>query len=320
MQRRTILAAAAATPALAQAPAPAPAPAPALAPAPLRLYGAGPGSAFLPYAEGVASFLRAAGIATEARTSTGSLQNLSLVEDDPLALGTAFLGSVQDALAGTPAAGGRRHVAVRALFPMYETAFHVATLGSSGITRFSQLGGKRVGAGPARGPAETFLRAALEAAGMQVEVVSGDPAAMSEGLLNGAMDALWQGAIVPIPSLVTVLGRAPAQVFGPGAEIAARVIDRMPYLAPSTTAPGTYAGQSAPVVSFAAWNFVIANAALSDEVAYAVTRTVLGAAEPARQIHPSAAATRAANAVTNRILAFHPGAARFYREAGVVLP
>lgn len=308
MHRRTLLAAAAAAPALAQTVTP------------LRLYGAGPGSAFLPYAEGVAAFLRAAGIPTEARQSTGSLQNLALVEDDPLAMGTAFLGSVQDALAGTQAAGGRRHVAVRALFPMYETAFHVATLAGSGLTAFNQLNGKRVGAGPARGPAESFLRAALEAAGMHVEIVSGDPAAMSAGLLAGTMDALWQGAIVPVPSLVAVLRQAPGHIFGPGAEVAQRVIDRMPYLSPSVTPAGTYPGQGAPVVSFAAWNFVVANAALSDEVAYAVTRAVLGAAEPAREIHPSAAATRAANAVTNRILAFHSGARRFYREAGVALP
>ena len=34
---------------------------------------------------------------------------------------------------------------------------------------------------------------------------------------------------------------------------------------------------------------------------------------------PVAAATRAANAVNNRILPFHPGALRFYREAGVSL-
>lgn len=303
MQRRTLLAAAA-MPALAQG-------------TPLKVFGAGPGSAFLPYAEGLAAFLRGAGIAAEARTSTGSLQNLTFVEEDPGAIGTAFLGSVQDALSGTPAAGGRRHTQVRALFPMYETAFHVAALASSGLAGFAQLAGKRVGAGPARGPAETFLRAACEAAGISVEVVSGDPAAMSQGLLAGTMDALWQGAIVPIPSLLAVLSRAPAVVFGPGAEVAARVVARMPYLAPSVAAPGTYPGQTVPVESFAAWNFVVANAAMPDDAAYALTRAVLGASDPARQIHPSAAGTRAANAGTNRILAFHAGAERYYRESGL---
>jgi TRAP transporter TAXI family solute receptor len=93
----------------------------------------------------------------------------------------------------------------------------------------------------------------------------------------------------------------------------------MPYLAPSSTPAGSYPGQAAPVSSFAAWNFVIANAALSDATAYAITRKVLSAANPAEDIHPSAAATRAANAVNNRILPFHPGAARYFREAGVEL-
>lgn len=292
----------------------------ARAQAPLALYGAGAGSAFLPYAEGVAAFLRGRGIAVEARQSTGSLQNLSFVEDDPRALGTAFLGSVQDALDGTPAAGGRRHTRIRALFPMYETSFQLAALASSGITQFAQLAGRRVGAGPARGPAETFLRAALEAAGIDATIISGTPAEMTEGLLNGAMDALWQGAIVPIPSLVAVLGRAPAVVFGPGEAVSARVVQRLPYLAPAVVAPGTYAGQSAAIHSFAAWNFVVANAALPDDMAQAITAAVLGAADPAREIHASAAATRAANAGTNRILPFHPGAARAYASLGVRLP
>jgi len=176
-----------------------------------------------------------------------------------------------------------------------------------------------VGAGPARGPAETFLLAAAEAAGIRVEVVSGSPAEMSEGLAAGRMDALWQGAIVPIPSILAALARAPGVVFGPGPEAVARVTQRLPMLAPTTLPPGTYPGQTVPIMSFAAWNFIVANRALSAETAYAMTRAVLSVADPAADITPVAAATRAANAVNNRILPFHPGALRYYREAGIAL-
>ena len=79
---------------------------PVRAQAPLALLTAGPGSAFLPYGEGLAAFLGRQGISTTVRRTTGSLQNLSMVEDDPNALGTAFLGSAWDALQGTPAAAG----------------------------------------------------------------------------------------------------------------------------------------------------------------------------------------------------------------------
>ncbi|GAA0581539.1 TAXI family TRAP transporter solute-binding subunit [Craurococcus roseus] len=288
--------------------------------APLPFHTAGPGSAFLPYGEALARFLATKGIAVEVRRSAGSLENLARVEDDPAAIGTAFLGSAADALNGTPAAGGRRHRAIRALFPMYETAFMVAAPRARGIARFADLEGKRVGCGPARGPAETFFRAAAEVAGLRAEIVGGDSAVLVEAVLRGEIDALWQGAIVPIPALAAVADRTEAAVFGPGEEVSRGVVSRLPYLAPATVAPGTYRGQDAPIASFAAWNFVVGNAAMPEAAAHALTRAALSAADPAREIAPAAAGTRPANAGTNRVLPFHPGAARALREMGAAVP
>lgn len=292
---------------------------PARGQAPLRLYTAGAGSAFLPYGEGLAAFLAKQGVTVGVERSAGSLENLAKVEDDANALGTAFLGSAADAVAGTPAAGGRVHGRVRALFPMYETSFQVGVLRASGIARFADLAGKRVGAGPARGPAETFLRAALAAAGMQATIVSGDPAEMTRLLVTGGMDALWQGAIVPIPSLVAAQQQADVVVFGLAEPVVAAVRARLPYLADTTLPPGTYRGQDAPILSFAAWNFVVGNAGLSDDAAYRITRAALSATDPRAEIHPSAAGTRAQNAPANSVLPFHPGAARYYAERGITV-
>jgi hypothetical protein len=292
---------------------------PAAGQEPLRLYTAGAGSAFLPYGEGLAAFLARHGIAVSVQRSAGSFENLAKVEDDPGALGTAFLGSAADALAGAPAAGGRAHRRVRALFPMYETSFQAAALRGSGIARFEALAGRRVGAGPARGPAEVFLRAALAAAGIEAEIVSGEPAALAAALAEGGIDALWQGAIVPIPALVAAQGRADAVVFGLDPALVSAVVARLPYLAPTVVPPGSYRGQDAPLHSFAAWNFVVGNAALPDETAYALTRTALSAADPAREIHPSAAGTRAENARANGVVPFHAGAARLYAERGIAV-
>ncbi|MCU0986181.1 MAG: TAXI family TRAP transporter solute-binding subunit [Acetobacteraceae bacterium] len=283
-------------------------------------YTAGPGSAFLPYGEALARFAATRGIALEVRQSAGSLENLRRVEDEPEAIGTAFLGSVVDALNGTPAAGGRRHRAIRALFPMYETGFMAVALASRGLTRFADLAGRKVGCGPARGPAETFFRAAAEVAGISSEIVSGDSAALSRAVLSGEIDALWQGAVIPIPAIAAVADAAEAVIIGPGAEVAAGVVRRLPHLSPLTVPAGTYRGQGNAVASFAAWNFVIANAALPEADAHAITRAVLSAADPVREIAPIAAGTRAANAGANQVLAFHPGAARALREAGATVP
>jgi TRAP transporter TAXI family solute receptor len=203
---------------------------------------------------------------------------------------------------------------------MYETGFMAVALARSGLARFADLAGRRVGCGPARGPAETFFRAAAEVAGFASEIVSGDSAALVRAVLAGEIDALWQGAIIPIPAIAAVTDAAEAVVFGPGPEVSAGVVARLPHLAPLAVPPGAYRGQREAVASFAAWNFVVANAAMREAEAHALTRLILSAADPAREIGPMAAGTRAANAGANRVLAFHPGAARALREAGATVP
>src|SRR5882757_8971939 len=171
----------------------------------LALMTAGQGSAFLPYGQGIAHVVNAAGVARiDVKESKGSNENLDAVDASATTLGTAFLGSAYDAINGEGFAAGRKHANVRALFPMYETAFMVATLKSRSLTNLQSLDGKKVGCGPAAGPAEGYFRAAAEIAGIKPLVVGGTPANQGRELIAGKIDAFWQGAVVPIPSLVAV--------------------------------------------------------------------------------------------------------------------
>ena len=281
---------------------------------------AGDGSAFLPYGQGIAAYLATKGLRIEIKKSGGSNENLSAIDATPMTIGTAFMASAYEAVSGTGFATGRKHENVRALFPMYETSFQVAALRKSGLRSLADLDGKKVGVGPARGPAEGFFLAAAEVAHIKPVIVNGDPAALSRQVLDGEIDALWQGAVVPIPSLTAVANQADAIVFGlSDAEVTA-VLAKLPALSATTIPPGTYKGQTTEIKSFSAWNFVVANKDLPDETAYAITKAVLSANDPKAEIYPTAAGTRAANAANNRILPFHPGAMRFYREAGIKLP
>ena len=289
-------------------------------PAQVTLMTAGDGSAFLPYGEGIATYLARKGIGIEVRKSAGSNENLSAVDASPEVIGTAFMGSAYDAINGTGWAAGRKHENLRALFPMYETSFQVAVLRNSAIGSLGDLDGKKVGVGPAKGPAEGFFRAAAEVAHIKPFIVNGDPAALAKQVAAGEIDALWQGAVVPIPSLGEVANQAAAVVFGLSDTEVAAMLARFPQLSAATIPPGSYKGQTAEIRSVSAWNFVVANKDLPVETAYAITKAVLSAADPKSEIYPTAAGTLAGNASMNRILPFHPGAIRFYAEAGIKLP
>lgn len=282
------------------------------------IYSAGQGSAFLPYAQGVAQYLSAQGLKTQALVSTGSIENIRKIAAEPQRLGTVFLGTAHEGFTGTGAwTQGQKFPQLRALFPMYETSFQIAALRSTGIANLAGLRGKKVGVGPAGGPAESFFKGLLEATNLNAALITGTPAALAADLLSGAIDALWQGAALPIPALKQITDSADAVVFGLNDEELAAMLRRFAFLSPAQVAANTYRGQTQVLKSVAAWNFVMGHQDFPEADAYWITRTVLSVPDPL-SLHSSAGPTRMANAPFNRVVPFHPGALRFYKERNIL--
>jgi uncharacterized protein len=285
----------------------------------LGIYSAGSGSAFLPYAQGLAAFLATQGLPSRALETSGSIENMRKVDAEPQRVGTVFLGSAYEGVTGTgPWTQGRKLTNVRALFPMYETSFQVVALRSSRIDSVAALAGKRVGVGPAGGPAEGYFKGLMSSTGLACTLVTGTPAALAQDVLAGRIHAYWQGSSVPVPPIKEVTDKADGVVFGLNAAEVAAVLKMFPFFSPATVPAGTYRGQTQALSSVAAWNFVLAHKDMPDADAYWITRKVLDTPNPL-VIAPSAGPTRAANARTNTVVAFHPGALRYYREKGIQL-
>jgi hypothetical protein len=189
-----------------------------------------------------------------------------------------------------------------------------AALKSRNITALAHLEAKRVGCGPASGPAEGFFRAAAEIAGIKPEIIGGTPADQGKQLLAGEIDGFWQGAVVPIPSLVAVTDRADCAVFGLSAPEISGMRQRFPFMAEVTIPAATYRGQTIPLNSVAAWNVVIAHKDLPDASAYAITKAVLSSKTLVEVIGPAARSTNAKHAGVNTIVPYHPGAERAIKE------
>ncbi len=280
---------------------------------------AGQGSAFLPYGRGVAAVLAQAGVGgITIKESKGSNENLSAVDASPGVIGTSFLGSALEAMTGVGFAAGKRHENIRALFPMYETAFMAAALTRRGIGSVSALDGLKVGCGPANGPAEGYFRAVAEIAGVKPVIVSGTPEELGKQLVGGAIDAFWQGASVPIPSLTSVADAADCVVFGLTDREIGEMRRRFPFMADANYPVGTYRGTNADVKTVAAWNVVIAHKDLDEGLAYRITKAVLTAPDLSAA-GPAATSTKAINANKNRVVPYHPGALRALKELGVTV-
>ena len=179
------------------------------------IYSAGAGGAFLPYAQGLAKALSDRGLPAMALTSSGSIENVRKVDAEPLRLGTVFLGTAYEGVTGNAAwTQGHKHNNLRALFPMYETSFQLVASRASGIDRVAALSGKRVGVGPAGGPAEGYFKGLMSSLGIAAAPVTGTPAGLVQELRAGRIDALWQGASIPIPPIKDIADAMDATVFG----------------------------------------------------------------------------------------------------------
>jgi TRAP transporter TAXI family solute receptor len=279
---------------------------------------AGQGSAFLPYGEGLKKAL-AGVIALDVKETKGSVENLGRVDNDASALGMAFLGTAYQAVKGIAPFNGKPLYNVRALLPTYDTSFHIAVLAGSPIRTVADLAGKKVGIGPAGGPQQVFLTGLVEVAGINLEMVTGTTNDLGKALLDGGIDAFWQGASVPIPVFTQLTRDRELRVFGLSEAEVGAMLKRFPYLARGVAPAGSYVGQTGPLTSISAWNVVIANKDMPDAQAYALVKAVLDRTDLTTVIGPAAGATKAANASANTVLPYHAGALRYYQERGIAV-
>ena len=84
-----------------------------------------------------------------------------------------------------------------------------------------------------------------------------------------------------------------------------------------TIPAGTYPGQERDVVSIAHPNFLAVNADVDEDTVYLLTKTIFENIPFLNAIHPATKGMSLESAVTGLPVDLHPGAKRFYIEAGV---
>ena len=275
------------------------------------------GGGFLLYGQALSSVLANTHLQISALETQGTAENINQLHDKKISAALLVMGPTWDAWNGQAQWAGKPVRSMRALFPMYETPFHVATRADSGLVNLDQLKGKKVAVGPVRGTAEGFFRGLMESTGLTAQLVNGSPSEHAQQLARGEVDAIWFGAGLPVPAFVDAAKLAAIRVFGLSGVERAAFVKRFPYFAPAQIPAGTYVGQTAAVDSVAVWNFAAMHQDAPVESAYWFTRLTLVNTRALVEKYPAASATTAANLAANTFLPLHDGAARYYKERGL---
>lgn len=262
------------------------------------------------------------GLVAAAVATAGSVENIARIEDGRLE--SAFVqGDVAAwAHAGRWAWQGRAARSLRAIAALYPEAVQIVTRAGSGIERLDDLRGRRVsldmpGSGTLLEARLILSAAGLDASDIQIHHLSLDQAVAA--LEADEIDAFFLVAGYPATAVAELSHRVPLNLVALDAALVARITAADPCFSAASIPADTYDGQAAPVPSLAVR-----------------AQWVTSADQPEALIHDIAAALwspRTLDTLENgdtrgqRILLqdaldvtvpLHPGAARFYRERGLL--
>ncbi|GEK47801.1 TAXI family TRAP transporter solute-binding subunit [Halomonas pacifica] len=276
------------------------------------------GGTYFVYGSGWANMIAdELGLSGGGEVTGGPVQNLALVHTGDIAFGMTTMGPAADAMAGqSPLAPGMVLDNVCAMFPMYETPFSITALASSNITSISEIpDGARIGFGPAGSTSDTYFPAILETLGVDFERRNGGWTDLGGQLQDGLLDVIAFAAGIPIPAVSQLEVQSEVNIIEFNEEELATTLENFP-VAEFSIPASTYTTLEEDARAVSMWNFAIAGCDLPEDLVYEATRLTMENNERMQSIHRSAVTTIPENVVHNKVLPFHPGAARWFTENG----
>ena len=254
------------------------------------------------------------------QSTKASVENLNLLQQGRGELAFTLGDSLALAWEGNEEAGFPRKLdKLRGLAAIYPNFVQIVASEESGIETLEDLKGKRLSVGAPKSGTELNARAILKAAGMSYDdlaKVEYLPFAESVELIkNRQLDATLQSAGLGVASIRDLATSVPITVV----PIPAEVVEAAgsPFVV-QTIPAGTYDGQDEDVETAAVLNYLATHDGVSDDLAYAMTKTVFENLDDLVAAHAAAKAITVEGAAEGMPLPLHPGAERYLKEAGVI--
>lgn len=256
-----------------------------------------------------------------AQATDASVENLRRLEAGEGELAFTTGDAVADAWAGNEAAGfTEKFDKLRGIARLYRSFVQIVASKKSGIQALADLKGKRVSVG-AKGSgtslnATAIFKAASFGFGDLAEVDRSPFGRAVQLVENGSLDAAVQTAGPGVESIRHLLASGNARLIPVPAEVVAKIGSPV-YVAGAIPA-GTYDGQTADVAAASIPNFLVTREGVSDGTAYLMTKLLFEHLDDLVRTHPAAKEIDIKTATAGVPIPLHPGAERYYREAGIL--
>jgi TRAP transporter TAXI family solute receptor len=263
------------------------------------------------------------GMVATAVASNGSVANINGVIGGALESGFSQSDVAYWAYTGTGVFEGKpKAEGLRSIANLYPETIHLVVRKGSGIATPADLKGKRVSLDEPGSGTLIDARIVLAAYGLTEKDIKAEylkPNQAGELMKDGGMDAFFFVGGAPAGAIVELAASIGAQlvpIAGPEAE---KILAQYPFFAPDVVPAGTYQGigETRTISVNAQW---VTSAAQPEALVYEVTKALWN--ENTRKLldsgHAKGKVIRPETAIAGLGAPLHPGAAKFYREKGLL--
>lgn len=255
----------------------------------------------------------AAGSVANARQVNAGHLDSALVQANVLA--RAFKGTGEFAGEGSQSA-------LRAIAGLYPEAVHLVVARQAGITKIADLKGKRVSIGPKGSGTQTDAKHILRAYGLrsqQLKMIEADVSRSEQMILTGELDAFFLVTGAPARSIAELSARGVIDLLPIDGAPADRLRLEYPFYTPWEIAGETYQGIGA-VNTLSIGAVWVTHEQTDPDLIYRITKALFDPSNRKilQSAHPKGYFITRETAAQGVPILLHPGAERYYREAGIL--
>jgi TRAP transporter TAXI family solute receptor len=264
------------------------------------------------------------GLIASALSANGSVANINAIAGGSLESGFSQSDVATWAYTGTGIWEGKPAVdKLRAIANLYPESIHLITSAESGISSVADLKGKRVSMDePGSGTlvdAKIILDGyGLSEADIQPEFLKPDQAA--DRMRDGAMDAFFFVGGYPAGAISELASQHAVKLIPISCDEAPKICEEFKFFAPDVIPGGTYEGNADDVQTLSVGAQWVTSADQPEELIYQITKALWND-NSRKQLdagHAKGKAITKETALNGVGIPLHPGAEKFYKEAGLL--
>ena len=266
------------------------------------------------------------GLVAMAQSTNASAHNVNAIQAGQMEAGLSGAATLHFAYHGVGKFEGNAKPDLRIIANLYPEDLHLVLPKGGSLDSLADLKGKRVGIAQAGSGTQIAVELIIADHGVNrdnIEEAELNNSQSAERLADGQLDAYFYAAGTPVAAMIQLDSTKGMELYSFSDEEVKQGNASVPYYIPSTIPAGTYPGVGYDVNTLAVSGILVTNANQDEELIYEITKALWS--DTARKLLDNGHAKgkvitleTALDGVEGIGVPLHPGAERFYKEAGMM--